>query len=95
MVDLGFPELSTEQIEALCLDAEKAASKHILSKVSSGMIDKLDISVEAEGTKPLVLTVEIELILSQKAGQFDVESLVNEATNEAHKASEKFLRKTK
>lgn len=95
MVDLGLPELSTEQIETLCLDAENAARKHILSKVSSGLIDKLDISVEAEGIKPLVLTVEIELVLSQKAGQFDVESLVKEATNEAHEASEKYLRKIK
>ncbi len=95
MVDLGLPELSTEKIETLCETAENAARKHILSKVSSKMVEKLDISVEAEGTKPLVLTVEIDLVLSQKAADFDVDSLVKEAVNKAHEDSEKYLRKTK
>ena len=95
MVDLGLPELTTENIETLCVNAENAARRYILSKVSSKAIEKLDISVEAEGVKPLVLTVEIELVLSQDAGKVAVESLVKEATNEAHKASEKYLRKIK
>jgi hypothetical protein len=57
MVELGFPELTTEQIELLCQTAENAARKHILSKVSSKDVERLDISVEAEGTKPVSVTV--------------------------------------
>ena len=59
--ELGVPELSTEQIEILCAAAEEEARKWVLSKVSSKMIDRLDISVEAEGSKPIEVAVEINL----------------------------------
>ena len=95
MVELGIPELSTEQIETLCSTAENAARKNVLSKVSSKMIDILDISVEAEGSKPVNVTVEINLILTPEAKDVDARALVKEAISEAHKASEKYLRKLK
>jgi post-segregation antitoxin (ccd killing protein) len=95
LVELGIPELSTEQIEALCSKAENAARKHVLSKVSSKMIDRLDISVEAEGSKPVNVTVEINLTLTAEAKGVDAQALVEEATEEAHKASENYLRKLK
>jgi len=93
--ELGIPELSTEQIEALCATAENAARKHVFSKVSSKMVDRLDISVEAEGLKPVNVTVEIDIQLSPEIKDFDAEALVQEATNAAHKAVENFLRKIK
>ena len=95
MVELGIPELSTEQIEILCSTAENAARKHVLSKVSSKMIDRLDISVEAEGSKPLNVIVEINLALMPEAKDLDAQALAKEATTEAHKASENYLRKLK
>ena len=95
MVELGIPELSTEQIEILCSTAENAAREHVLSKVSSKMIDRLDISVEAQGSKPVNVTVEINLTLTPEAKDVDAEALVKEATNEAHKAGENYLRKLK
>ena len=95
MVELGIPELSTEQIETLCSTAENAARKYVLSKVSSKMVDRLDISVEAEGSKPVNVTVEIDLALAPAAGDVDAQVLVKEAINEAHKASENYLRKIK
>ena len=95
MDELGIPELSTEQIEALCATAENAARKHVFSKVSSKMVDRLDISVEAEGLKPVNVTVEIDIQLSPEIKDFDAEALVREATNAAHKAVENFLRKIK
>jgi len=91
--ELGIPDLTTEQIEVLCAKAENAARKYILSKVSSKMVEKLNISVEAEGTKPLNVTVEIDLELSPKMKDFDADKLVNEAVEEAHKTSEDYLRK--
>jgi hypothetical protein len=95
VVELGIPELTTEQIETLCSTAENAARKYVLSKVSSKMVDRLDISVEAVGSKPVNVTVEIDLALSPQAKGIDAQTLVKEAVNEAHIASEKYLRKTK
>ncbi len=95
MDELGIPELTTEQIEMLCTTAEDAARKHILAKVPSKMVERLDISVEAEGAKPLNLTVEVELALSPQAENIDADALADEAVKEALEASEKYLRKLK
>jgi post-segregation antitoxin (ccd killing protein) len=93
--EIEIPELTTEQIETLCTTAEDAARKHILAKVSSRMVERLDISVEAEGAKPLNLTVEVELALSPQANDIDADALADEAVKEALAASEKYLRKLK
>ena len=90
-----MPELSTEQIENLCTGAEAAAKKCILAKVSSKLVERLDISVEAEGSKPLKVAVEIDLVLSPEAKDVDAQGLVKEATRAAHSAVENFLRKVK
>ena len=95
MNDLGIPELTTEQVEALCSNAENAAGKYILSKVSLKMVEKLDISVEAEGPKPLNLTVDVDLALSQQGKDIDLKKLVDEAVKEALKTSEDYLRNLK
>ena len=95
MVELGFPELTTEQIENLCSTAENAARKYVLSKVSNKDIDRLDISVEADGAKPVNVTVEIDLFLASQTKNVDADALVKEAVNETHKATENFLRKIK
>ncbi len=95
MGELGFPELTTEQIELLCQTAEDAARKYVLSKVSSKDVDQLDISVEADGTKPVNVTVEINLLLASQTKNVDADVLVKEAVKEAHKAAENFLRQLK
>ena|ERR1035437_8715897 len=95
VVELGFPELTTEQIELLCSTAEDAARKYVLSKVSLKDIGRLDISVEADGAKPVNVTVEIILVLASKTKDVDQDALVKEAVNVAHKATENFLRKLK
>jgi hypothetical protein len=93
--ELGFPELTTEQIETLCSTAEDAARKHVLYKVSLKDIERLDISVEADGSKPVNVTVEINLVLASKIKDVDADALVKEAVDEAHKATENFLRNIK
>jgi hypothetical protein len=95
VVELGIPELTTIQIETLCSTAEDVARKYVLSKVSHKEIDRLDISVEADGSKPVNVTVEINLILAYQTKDVNAESLVKEAVNQAHKAIENFLRKIK
>ena len=94
-MELGIPELTTEQIENLCSTAENVARKYVLSKVSSKLVDRLDISVEAVGLKPVNVNVEIELFLTPEAKKIDEQVLVKEAVNEAHKAIENYLRKIK
>jgi hypothetical protein len=91
--ELGFPDLTTEQTVTLCSTVEDAARKHVLSRVSFKMVEKLDISVEVEGTKPMNITVEVDLALSPKMRDFDAKALVNEAVKEAHEASENYLGK--
>ncbi len=95
MEELGIPDLTTEQIETLCATVENAARKYVLSKVSFKMVERLNISVEADGTKPVNVTVEVDLKLSPKMKDFDAGKLVKEAVEEAHKASENYLRKLK
>ena len=59
------------------------------------MVEKLDIAVEASGTKPITVSVEIDLALSNQSKDIDAKKLVKEAINEAQKASENYLRKIK
>lgn len=92
MEDLGIPELTDEQMENLCIIAEEAARKHVLSKVPSKKIETLDISVEVEGIKPLNLAVDVDIQLSSSMKNFDVQKLADEAMKAAFNSAEKYLR---
>jgi hypothetical protein len=92
-VDLGIPELTDEQFEEVTQVAEDAARKHIFSKVNQKLVDRLNISVEAEGTKPVNFTVEVDLALLSKVGIVDEKALAAEAVAEAFQAIEAYLRK--
>lgn len=94
MEALGIPELTSEQIEELCLIAEKAAREHVLSKVPSKKIETLDISAEAEGARPVALRIDVAVTLSPSMKSFDVQKLVDEAVREAFISAEKHLRET-
>jgi hypothetical protein len=89
---LGIPELTNKQIEELCLTAEKAARDYVYSKVSLRKIDTLDISIEAEGTKPILLNVDVDVTLSPSTKNLDVQKLVDEAVKIAFVSAEKHLR---
>ncbi len=94
-MDLGIPELTDEQFDEVTQVAENAARKHIFSKISKKIVDKLDISVEAEGTKPVNFTIEVDLALVPKTSNINDKTLAAEAVNEAFKAIEEYLRKLK
>ena len=95
MEELGIPELTTEQIEILCSTAENAGRQYILSKVLPKMVERMNISVEAEGAKPINLIVEVDLVLSSQTSGYNPQTLSAEAVEEAFKAGEKYLRKLK
>jgi hypothetical protein len=92
---LGIPELTSEQIEQLCLTAEKTAREYVLSKVSSKKVEELNVNVETEGAKPVRLNVEVEVSLSPLIKSFDVQKLVDRAVKEAFVSAENFLRELK
>ena len=88
----GIPELTLEQVEELCELAEQAAREYVLSKVSTSRIVTLDVAVDAEGTKPVTVNVDVTVVLSPIMKDFDVESLTKEATKQAFAHIEKYLR---
>ena len=92
MEDLGLPELTTEQIEELCSAVDEAARKYVLSRVSRKHVEILDISVEAEGAKPLTLKIEVNIALLPHAKEADTKRLADEAVKEAFVTAEKHLR---
>jgi phosphoribosyl-dephospho-CoA transferase len=92
LAETGIPELTLEQVEELCERAEQAARTYVLSKVSTGRIATLDVSVDAEGTKPVTVNVEVTVVLSPLMKDFDVEALTKEATKRAFAIIEEYLR---
>jgi hypothetical protein len=95
MVELGIPELTTQQIELLCSTAEDTARKYVLTRVAGKSVERLDVSVEVEGTKPVNVTVEVSLVLSPQAKDVNAETVAKEAVEKAQSAAEKFLRNLK
>lgn len=91
-MDLGIPDLTSEQIEKLCMIAEEAARKYVLSKVSKKSIEKLDICTETVGTKPLRLEINIDMDASRTIENSNAQRLVNEAVKEGFRSAEKYLR---
>jgi len=94
-VELGIPELTDEQIEAVSKTAEVAARKQIFSRVNQKLVERLSIIVEAEGSKPVSFIVEVDLALMPDVKGVDEKSLVQGAVNAAFEAIEKDLNKLK
>lgn len=76
----------TEEIEQICSAAEEAARRHLLSKISVKRVSDLDVTVEAEGDKPLLLYVEVAIELA--TGNEDLDHIVSEATDIAFSAAD-------
>jgi hypothetical protein len=90
--ELGLPELTAEQVEQLCIIAEAAARKNVLSKIPSKKIETLDISAEAEGSKSLRMAVDVKIVLSPDVQGLSVKELSEEAVKQAFVSAEKYLR---
>jgi hypothetical protein len=91
--EIRIPELTLEQREELCEIAENTAREYILSKVHPRRITALNVTVDAEGTKPLTINIDVEVTLSPIMKNFDLETLVKEATERAFSSIEEYLRK--
>jgi hypothetical protein len=92
MKQLGLPELTDQQVEEVSLIAEEAARKYVFSKVPPKKIETLNISSETEGTGPVTLTIDVDIVLSPSMRDFNVKKLADEAVDEAFGSAEKYLR---
>jgi len=90
--ELGLPDLTGEQIERVCSIAEEAARKHVLARVPSKKVDALNVSAEAEGTKPLRLTIDVDVQLSSSVSDFNVRQLCDDAVKQAFAAAKEYLK---
>ena len=90
--ELELPELTTKQTSTLCSTAEGEARRHILSRTSAKQLETPNVSLEAEGSKPLNFSVEIDLQLTVQAKHLDVKNLADEAAKKALEAAESYLR---
>jgi len=88
----GIPELTLEQVAELCERAEQAARAYVLSKLPTSRIATLDVTVDAEGTKPVTANVDVTVVLSPLMKDFDVETLTKESTKRAFAHIEEYLR---
>ena len=95
MAENGIPELTLEHVQELSEKAELSARKYVLSQVSASRIMDLDVFVDAQGTKPITVVVDVNVVLSPIMKGFDVEALTKEATNQAFIAVEQYLRELK
>lgn len=84
---------TTDEIEEICSAAEEAARRLVLYKVPLKNMGDLDVTVEAEGDKPLNLNVEVAVELTR--GTQDLEAVVDEATKAAFSAAEEKVRELK
>ena len=82
-----------EEIEQICLAAEDAARRHLMSKIPLKRLSDLDVMVEAVGDKPLMLSVDVAIELT--SGNDDVDPLVEDATDSAFSAAETKARELK
>ena len=83
MVKNGIPELTLDQVEDLLRRAEETAREYVLSQVPATRIADLEVVVDVEGIKPLIVNVDVEIVLSPLMKDFNVEKLTKEATKRA------------
>ena len=90
--EIGIPKLTPKQLEKLCEIGEKTARQYVLSKVSSSKISALNISIDADGTKPVTVNIDVEVSLSPLMKDCNVEKLAKEATEKAFASIKDYLR---
>lgn len=78
---------SEREIEELCSTAEEAVEQILEKRIGLKRIDDLQVTMKAEGTKPLRITFDIRLTPSRPLPQLD--SVLNEATDAAFLAVER------
>jgi hypothetical protein len=81
---------TTDEVEEICIAAEEAARQALFSKISMKRVSDLDVTVEAVGDKPLILSVDVGVQVL--IGNEDLQALVDKATDAAFSAAEAKVR---
>jgi hypothetical protein len=89
---LGVRNLTTEQLGDVCEIADRAVRDFVFSKVKPRLVEDLEVAVDAEGSGPVTIVVDVSLSLKPSAGRIDVKRLVDEAGERAVQAVEDKLR---
>lgn len=84
--------MTIEQIEELSKITEEKTREYISLKVPQKQIDELIISVEAEGTKPVILAINVAIRLVNTIKNIDEHKLANDAANTGLNVANQFLR---
>jgi hypothetical protein len=92
LAEIDIAVLTDEQLQELCETGEKAARAYIVSRVPKKEISTLDITVDTEGRKPVIVNVEVETTLSPSIKDVNVDKLAKEAVEKAFEAIERYLR---
>ncbi|MCW3981239.1 MAG: DUF3194 domain-containing protein [Candidatus Bathyarchaeota archaeon] len=92
MEEIGIPELTEDQMQTLSEMAEEAARDYILSNVSRRQISILNIVIEAVGSKPVTITIDVDLLLSPPMKGVKTEDVAQQAAGKALEAVERCLR---
>ncbi|MCS7386396.1 MAG: DUF3194 domain-containing protein [archaeon GB-1867-005] len=88
---IGLPQLTEDQIIAVCKAAELAARRIIFSRIPKRAILDLNITVEASFEEVLTFNVDVDVALSPLC-KVDVDDIVRVAVDEAFKVVDKMLR---
>ena len=91
--EVGIPELTSKQIEEIGKVAEEEVRKYVFSRVPQKQIERLDIVVEVEGARPILLTVNVDVKLSSRIKNIDEQRLADEAADSGLNVAREFLRK--
>lgn len=82
--------VTDDEIEAICTAAEEAARRFILSKIPLKKVEDLNVTIEAEGDKPLSLSVEVAVETDLEESV--LRATIDEATDAAFAAAEAKVR---
>lgn len=78
---------SGTEVEKLCSVAEDTVEQVIENRIGFKHVEDLRVTVRADGTKPLRLTVDLDLTPSHRSSELD--SILGEATDAAFSAVER------
>jgi len=90
-VVIGLPDLTDEQILEVIEAGERAAREYVLSRLPAKKVYDIGVCIQVEGSKPLTITVDVELRVASSA-KVDPEALAREAAKKAMEAVEEKLR---
>ena len=82
-----------DEIELICSVAEEAARRLLLSKISLKKLDDLNLAIEAVGSKPL--SVSVDIALDTELEEPELGKIIDEATDAAFSAAEAKVRELK